>query len=161
MAADCWPDFLRHPALAEHARRHGGQLASGNARFGGEILNDLPRPRFRRADLRRQLRRPGYCCPFSGYWAAILALLTAYVGTLGQAVGARREYGGIMSKPWRMVVLGIGAWTTFAAMRFQNGNIHWGPLTILDWTCMVVIAGCLQTMAIRLKRIFATLSRTG
>lgn len=43
--------------------------------------------------------------PLFGYWAAIMALLTAYIGLLGQAVGAHREFSGIMSKPWRMVAL--------------------------------------------------------
>jgi hypothetical protein len=30
-------------------------------------------------------------------------------------------------------------------------------LTILDWACLIVVAGCVQTMAIRLKRIMAAL----
>jgi hypothetical protein len=38
----------------------------------------------------------------------MLALLVAYVGTLGQAVGVQREFSGWMAKPWRMVALHIG-----------------------------------------------------
>jgi hypothetical protein len=30
-------------------------------------------------------------------------------------------------------------------------------LTILDWTCLVVIAGCVETIVVRLKRIIAAL----
>jgi len=30
-------------------------------------------------------------------------------------------------------------------------------LTVLDWACLIVVAGCLQTMVIRLKRIMAAL----
>ena len=33
---------------------------------------------------------------------------------LGQAVGVQREFSGLMSKPWRMVALHLGAWITFA-----------------------------------------------
>jgi hypothetical protein len=94
----------------------------------------------------------------SGYWAAILALFTAYVGTLGQAVGAQREFSGVMTKPWRMVTLHIGAWITLGVLWFGSGRIDYGGLTILDWTNLVVVAGCLQTIAIRLVRIVRTLN---
>jgi len=33
--------------------------------------------------------------------------------------------------------------------------------TILDWTCLVVIAGCVQTIVVRLKRITAALQNKG
>jgi hypothetical protein len=48
----------------------------------------------------------------------------AYVGTLGQAVGVQREFSGIMAKPWRMVVLHAGAWTTQGLLWFADGKIH-------------------------------------
>src|SRR5215510_13631928 len=90
-------------------------LASGKASARGEILNDLP-DRVSDALIFAGVAHSGLCAVVSGYWAAIFALLTAYVGMLGQAVGARREFGGVMSKPWRMVVLHIGAWITFAML---------------------------------------------
>jgi hypothetical protein len=98
----------------------------------------------------------GLMNPLIGYWAAIFALLTAYVGLFGQAVGVQREFGGIMSKPWRMVALSLGAWATFL---WQSGgpSLDLGRLTILDWTCVAVIVGCLQTIIVRLKRIMAAL----
>jgi hypothetical protein len=95
--------------------------------------------------------------PLLGYWAAIFALLTAYVGMFGQAVGVQREFSGVMSKPWRMVTLHIGAWMTLGCLWWSQGALPWGDLTILDWACLIVVAGCLQTMAIRLKRIMAAL----
>ena len=132
-------------------------LASGKAGRRGEIINDLP-DRVSDVLIFAGVAHSGLCNPISGYWAALLALFTAYVGTLGQAVGARREYGGVMSKPWRMVTLHAGAWTTFACIQWRGGDRHWGPATILDWTCMAVIVGCVQTIAVRLKRIFAELA---
>ena len=131
-------------------------LASGKASWRGEILNDLPDRRFGRSDFcRRRAQRLDESS--LGYWAAIAALLTAYVGMFGQAVGVQREFSGVMSKPWRMVTLHIGAWMTLAYVWASHGVLRFGSLTILDWACLIVIAGCLQTMAIRLKRIMAAL----
>ena len=38
------------------------------------------------------------------------------MGTFGQALGVGRQFGGIMAKPWRMVVLHIGAWITLGLL---------------------------------------------
>jgi len=99
----------------------------------------------------------GWCAPLAGYWSAIGALLTAYVGVLGQAVGVQREFSGVMAKPWRMVVLHAGAWGTALAL-WRGASPGLGGLTILDWACLVVIAGCGQTVIVRLRRILAALA---
>jgi phosphatidylglycerophosphate synthase len=131
-------------------------MASAKASLCGEILNDLP-DRISDILIFVGVAHSGLCSPFAGYWAAIFALLTAYVGTLGQAVGARREFSGIMSKPWRMVTLHVGAWTTLG-LWLAGKSIAFGSLTILDWTCVIVVLGCLQTITVRLRRIFASLA---
>jgi len=125
-------------------------LAAGKASCRGEILNDLP-DRVSDVVIFAGVAHSGWCCSFGAYWAAIMAVLTAYVGMFGQAVGANREFGGVMAKPWRMVALHIGAWLTLA----WRGR--YGELTVLDWTCFVVIAGCVQTVVVRLRRIMRTL----
>ena len=135
-------------------------LAAGKASLRGEILNDLP-DRVSDVLIFVGVAHSGLCSPFSGYWAAILALLTAYVGMFGQAVGTRREFRGLMSKPWRMVTLHLGAWLTLGALWWGSGGIHLGPLTVLDWTCLVVVAGCGQTVAVRLRAILAGLAAKG
>ena len=131
-------------------------LASGKASWRGEILNDLP-DRVSDVLIFVGVAHSGWMNPFLGYWAAIFALLTAYVGMFGQAVGVQREFSGLMSKPWRMVTLHIGAWITIACLWWNNGALPLGDRTILDWTCVVIVAGCLQTMAVRLRRIMAAL----
>jgi phosphatidylglycerophosphate synthase len=131
-------------------------LASGNASWRGEILNDLP-DRVSDVLIFAGVAHSGWMNPIVGYWAAIFALLTAYVGMFGQAVGVQREFSGMMSKPWRMVTLHAGAWLTLACLWWNNGVMRFGSLTILDWACLIVVAGCVQTMAIRLKRIMAAL----
>ena len=132
-------------------------MASAKASLRGEILNDLP-DRVSDVLIFAGVAHSGLCAPVSGYWAAIFALLTAYVGTLGQAVGARREFGGVMSKPWRMVVLHVGAWVTWLWYWIHGDYLRWGPMTVLDWTCLIVVLGCVQTAGVRLRRILTALA---
>jgi phosphatidylglycerophosphate synthase len=127
-------------------------LASGKASWRGEILNDLP-DRVSDIVIFIAVAHSRLMHPLVAYWAAMLAVLTAYVGLLGQSVGVQREFSGTMAKPWRMVALNVGAWATFA---FSN-QIQFAGLTILDWTCIVVVAGCVQTIVVRLRRIMAAL----
>jgi len=130
-------------------------LAAGQASPRGEILNDLP-DRISDVLIFVGVAHSGLASPLAGYWAAIFALLTAYVGTLGQAVGVQREFSGPMSKPWRMVVLHAGAWSSAAAIALSGSHAS-GALTLLDYTCLLIVLGCIQTIAIRLNRILAAL----
>ena len=131
-------------------------LASGKASRAGEIVNELP-DRISDVIIFAGVAHSGLCHPLSGYWVAIFALLTAYVGMLGQAVGVQREFSGVMAKPWRMVVLHIGAWITLALLWWGGGQITYGGLTVLDWTNLAIVAGCVQTIWIRLVRILRAL----
>jgi phosphatidylglycerophosphate synthase len=157
-----WPALLIPAALLCYVRLWLNMLdgmvalASGRASLRGELLNDLP-DRLSDAIIFAGVAHSGLCHMASGYWAAIFALLTAYVGTFGQALGVGRQFGGIMAKPWRMVVLHIGAWITLGLM-WRGIPVDLGPLTVLDWTCLVVIAGCLQTIAVRLAAIMRGLA---
>ncbi len=131
-------------------------LASGKASWRGEILNDLP-DRISDVLIFTGVAHSGLNAVVSGYWAAIFALLTAYVGLFGQAIGARREFSGFMSKPWRMVVLHLGAWLTWGLIGRGEGAISWGGLSILDWTCLFIVLGCIQTIWVRLRRMMSAL----
>ncbi|MFL6588849.1 MAG: CDP-alcohol phosphatidyltransferase family protein [Chthoniobacterales bacterium] len=131
-------------------------LASGKASWRGEILNDLP-DRVSDVLIFAGVAHSGWMNPFFAYWAAIFALLTAYVGMFGQAVGVHREFTGVMSKPWRMVTLHIGAWITLAVVWAHGSGVIARGLTILDLTCIIIVAGCIETIAVRLKRIMAAL----
>ena len=127
-------------------------LASGTASRTGEIANELP-DRVSDVIIFVGVAHSGLCHPLGGYWAAILALLVAYVGTLGQAVGVQREFSGLMAKPWRMVALHAGAWISFALLSRGEGSFRPGGATVLDFTLLAIIAGCVQTVAVRLARI--------
>jgi len=130
-------------------------LASGKASRRGEILNDLP-DRVSDVLIFVGAAHSGLCHVLTGYWVAIFALLTAYVGTFGQAVGASRQFGGIMSKPWRMVALHVGSWILLADLWGPRWTESW-TLSILDYTHLAIIAGCVQTIGVRLRRILQTL----
>ncbi|MEO5718815.1 MAG: hypothetical protein ABIR29_09615 [Chthoniobacterales bacterium] len=132
-------------------------LAAGQASWRGEVLNDLP-DRISDVLIFVGAAHSGWMNPLFGYWAALMSLGTAYVGMLGQAVGVAREFSGLMSKPWRMVLLGLGAWLTWGLLRWNRGDVFAG-LTVLEWTCVLIIAGCLQTSVQRLARILRALKR--
>jgi phosphatidylglycerophosphate synthase len=130
-------------------------LAAGKASRRGEIINDLP-DRVSDALIFAGVAHSGFCRMYLGYWGAIAALLVAYVGLFGQAVGVQREFSGVMAKPWRMVALSIGALLTLFVIR-RGMPLSYAGLTILDWTLVVILAGCAQTAVIRLTRIFRAL----
>ncbi len=127
-------------------------IASAKASWRGEILNDLP-DRISDVLIFVGVAHSGLNAPFGGYMTAIFALLTAYVGMLGQAVGVHREFSGTMSKPWRMVALHMGAWVTLALLWWGGGQIRYAGWTVLDWTHLIIILGCVQTIWVRLARI--------
>src|SRR5204862_1155736 len=131
-------------------------VAAGKASARGEIVNDLP-DRISDVIIFVGVAHSGLTNPFIGYWTAIVSLFTAYVGLFGQAIGGRREFGGIMSKPWRMVALSVGAWEMFLCQSCNAGLTDFVRVNFLDTTCLVIIAGCLQTIIVRLKRIVIAL----
>jgi phosphatidylglycerophosphate synthase len=133
-------------------------LAAGKASRTGEIANELP-DRISDVLIFVGVAHSHLCHPLAGYWVAMFALLVAYVGTLGQAVGVQREFSGWMAKPWRMAALHVGAWTTLALLWWGNGRICVGGLTVLDWTLLAILVGCVQTICIRLIRIIRALHR--
>lgn len=130
-------------------------LASGKASRRGEVVNEVP-DRVCDVLIFAGVAHGGWCHPTGAYWAAILSLFVAYVGTLAQAVGTPRQYGGVMAKPWRMAVLGLGACITFGLL-WGGADPRFAGLTVIDWAHLVIVAGCVQTIAVRLARILRTL----
>ena len=130
-------------------------VASGKASKRGEIINDLP-DRVSDVVIFIGMAHSGWCHRLPGYWVAISALLVAYVGLTGQAAGVQREYSGIMSKPWRIVLMSIAAVIT--SIQIHRDAPYWfGGWLILDWANFAIIAGCAQTIVVRLMRIFRAL----
>jgi phosphatidylglycerophosphate synthase len=131
-------------------------VAAGKASLRGEIVNDLP-DRLSDVIIFVGVAHSGWLHhPILGYWAAIFALLTAYVGLFGQAIGAGRQFAGIMSKPWRMLALALGSWITWLVPSLSQTT---NRFTIFDWTCLLIVAGCAQTIVTRLKGILRSLRK--
>ena len=130
-------------------------LAAGKASRKGEIINDLP-DRISDVLIFVGIAHSGWCNAYYAYWVAIAALIVAYVGLFGQAVGVKREFSGVMAKPWRIVVVSLGALTTMFLV--LKGQPYWfNGFAVLDWTHFVILAGCVQTVFVRLSRIFRAL----
>jgi phosphatidylglycerophosphate synthase len=132
-------------------------LASGRASLRGEIVNEFP-DRVSDILIFVGVAHSGWVNPFLAYWAAIMAVMTAYVGTLGQAVTGRRRFEGVMSKQHRMMALAVGAWVMFAMRKHSpQATSYMVKFSAMDWACVVIIAGCVQTVWVRLTKIMREL----
>ncbi len=131
-------------------------LAAGKATRWGEVMNDLP-DRVSDVLLFTGVALSGLAAPAHAYGAAIAAVLIAYVGVLGQAVGGARGFAGPMSKPWRMVVLHAGAWITLYDLRDGTPECLIGQagMTWLDAACCIIVTGGIWTIARRLRILHA------
>ena len=130
-------------------------LAAGKASRKGEIINDLP-DRFSDVIIFGGVAHSGWCHMALAYWVAIACVIVAYVGLFGQAVGVQREFSGLMAKPYRIVALSIGALITMLLV-LADRPFWFGGWAVLDWTHFLILAGCAQTIVLRLDRIFRAL----
>jgi phosphatidylglycerophosphate synthase len=90
--------------------------------------------------------------PPLGWAAATTALLTAYVRTLGAAVGAAHHFAGPMAKPRRMHVL-----ITACLLSAVETAVGWPEGRALVAALVLIIAGGVVTIARRLRLIVADL----
>ena len=126
----------------------------------GDLFNELPD---RLADL-LFLAAAGYAT--AGVWtageidagvaigwaAAALAVLTAYVRTLGAANGVGNFFGGPMAKPPRMWVL-----TAACLLSLAEAPLGLPRGVVLALALSVIAVGSLITVVVRLRRIAAVL----
>jgi phosphatidylglycerophosphate synthase len=134
-------------------------LASGRASPLGELYNELPD---RISDL-AIIIGAGYAqdsSPILGYWAACIAVVTAYVRAVGKSAGASNLFVGPMAKPHRMFTLTVASVLMFAlptAWQLDFGEKHLGfpALALL----LIIIGGCI-TILRRVARIVRHLQKT-
>lgn len=118
----------------------------------GELMNDIPD---RISDCLFFIAA-GYAAPASwgptlGFAVALLAVLTAYVRTLGKAIGADWHFAGPMAKQHRMAVMTLACICAGAAW-------FWGlHRETLGAGLVIVALGCLLTLIQRLRRIMRDL----
>lgn len=125
-------------------------VEGGKKTPAGELFNDIPD---RVADVFIILGA-GYSVPglplvaLLGWWAVVLAVLTAYVRVLGVSVGAGADFRGPMAKQHRMALLTVTALLMLAEPMFRLD----GQLMLVSLALMV--AGCVVTLYRRTMRIY-------
>lgn len=92
--------------------------------------------------------------PALGWTAAVLALLTAYVRTLGAATGVGNFFDGPMAKPRRMWVLVIACLVSCV-----EPVLHWPRGSVLLGALVIIALGSLATVVVRLRLVAAALQR--
>jgi phosphatidylglycerophosphate synthase len=118
-------------------------IEGGMRSAAGEVYNDFP-DRLSDALI---LLAAGYSLAWPAHaielgWAAsLLAVMTAYVRVLGGACGLPQDFGGPMAKPQRMAVLTAGC-----ILSPMDGRA-------LGLALLVVVAGSLITLAVRVRRV--------
>jgi phosphatidylglycerophosphate synthase len=124
-------------------------IASGTASQLGELFNEAPD----RVSDAAVLIGLGYAAggqPALGWTAALLAVLTAYVRSLGKAAGAGSNFCGPMAKQQRMFLVTV----TSLLCAIAPALIHYRPATC----CLgIICAGCVVTIWRRLAGIASNL----
>jgi phosphatidylglycerophosphate synthase len=89
--------------------------------------------------------------PWLGLGSLLMAIAASYVGLAAKAAGGRRLYGGVMSKPGRMVVLSVAA-----PVAFVTSEPGW--LAVAAW---IILIGSTVTVGQRLWTAIGELDGAG
>jgi phosphatidylglycerophosphate synthase len=125
-------------------------VEGGKSTFSGELFNEIPD---RIADL-LILIAAGYAIiavswsPVVGWSAGLLAVMTAYVRTLGASIGAPMDFQGPMAKPHRMALM-----TVACVLTMFEGYV-WPPGYSLLLALIGIVAGCIVTIVLRSRRAY-------
>jgi phosphatidylglycerophosphate synthase len=126
-------------------------IEGGKSTPDGAMFNEIP----------DRIADPLFLVPLgyaAGYWwlgwfAALLAVLTAYVRVLGGALGQQQDFGGILPKQRRMAVL------TIALLAAAIEDSLWGSKMSLLAAAIIIALGSLATCisrTLRIARLLAT-----
>ena len=74
-----------------------------------------------------------WCDPYIGMLALVGVLLTSYMGTQAQAVGAPRLYAGFLGRADRVVLSTLFPIIMFIALFYDNGHINVFDVITLSW----------------------------
>lgn len=82
-----------------------------------------------------------WCDPYIGILALLGVLLTSYMGTQAQAVGAGRLYRGLLGRADRVVLMSVIPLIQWAVMFFGDGWIDFGPISLSIFELMMLWFG--------------------
>jgi phosphatidylglycerophosphate synthase len=132
-------------------------LASGRASKAGELYNEIPD----RVSDAGVFIGAGFAWGGNvalGFIATILAIFTAYVRAAGKIAGAPNEFCGPMAKQHRMLVITVACvYSAFVPRSWQIFHFGGFAIGVMTIGLAVIIAGCLITVARRVKRIVRVL----
>lgn len=121
----------------------------GKASPVGLLFNEIP-DRFADSFL---LIGMGIACgdPELGLFAALCAVLTAYIRAQGRAAGAPSDFGGPMNKQQRMyLIIGVALFNAVAPRAWSAPSTPWNST---DIALTIISVGCAITWVTRLQRI--------
>jgi phosphatidylglycerophosphate synthase len=157
-----WPLFVCAAAMMQVrllANMFDGMVAIETGRTSpvGELFNEVPD----RVSDTAFFVGMGYALggnPALGYWAAILAVMTAYVRAAGGVAGAAQDYCGPMAKPQRMAIGTVGCLlATVIPVEWLPHSERLPGAGIMTLVLAIIVGGCLVTIIRRLIRIATSL----
>lgn len=133
-------------------------IKAGEANPWGEVVNELP-DRISDVVFFVGLAHTAWANTVLCYWVIIGMLLVTYVGMLGKATGAHRQFGGVMPKPVRMYFLAAASVLQFVlASSPESAAVLFG-FSVFDITILFILTGLAQTLVSRTLRIYFELQR--
>lgn len=162
--SDRYPVFLLIAPLVTFGRLYcnmiDGMVAikSRVASRRGEVINELP-DRISDTIIFLGLALSGQANRLIAFWVIFGMLAVSYIGVLGKAVGAGRQYGGLMPKPARMFTLAVASYGQFFfAMWYGNAPaLFWRSLTIIDLANVLILGLLVQTAVVRTSSMLTEL----
>lgn len=135
-----------------------GMVAVGSRRASplGELYNEIPD---RIADI-LILVAAGFAAggtPALGYWASLVAVLTAYLRAFGNAAGVRGLFSGPMAKPQRMATVTAACAYCACAPAGWPGALDTDGPGAVRFALALIVAGGVVTAIRRLRRIASEL----
>jgi phosphatidylglycerophosphate synthase len=133
-------------------------IKAGQASAVGEVVNEMP-DRVSDCVIFVGLAHTPFAHTVLTYWVMLGMLFVAYVGVLGKAVGAGRQYSGLMAKPVRMYVLVLACTAQFFLASSPHApTVAWG-LSAVDLGLAVILVGLAQTTFVRTRRMVKRLAQ--
>ena len=121
-------------------------VATGKTSLLGELFNELP-DRISDAAIFIGAGFANGGTPDVGYVTAVLALLTAYVRTLGNQMGVQKLFMGPMAKSHRMFTL------VALCLYMALTPTSWQPPLLTTWVLLLIAMGSFVTILRRLRHI--------
>ncbi len=132
-------------------------LQAKEASAVGEVINELP-DRVSDTLIFLGLALSPFGNMMLSFWVIFGMLAVSYIGVLGKAVGANRQYGGLMAKPVRVYILVVGCTVQFIFLSDPTApDLIWG-YSIMDIGLGIILLGLIQTAVSRLVSIIKKLT---